>query len=233
MLHLFNNQVGFDAHTLGFPSVTGCNAIVYQTTQGLYGLHNYGGSGEDQREGRAMAFAQFVQKVSMTHATYARNLYSVINSTHRYTPGDLESKAKWEAELRTIALHLNFKGTLHLIGLQAHLINKATKGKDSVYIQFDRNAQANGCDIRYKKWSRMQETRTEDRPDNLEELKINSKLTVVKDDMAYRYYDLTKPTEVVESVDIANGKGNLRPVSAENAFIETINLKGSGWCTLI
>jgi hypothetical protein len=38
--YLGTNEIGFDPDVLGFPSVKTCQAIVYETATGLYGLHD-------------------------------------------------------------------------------------------------------------------------------------------------------------------------------------------------
>ncbi len=72
MLFLKENQVGFDRHVLGFPSVKGCHAIVLQSGTGLFGLHSFGGSRPEQVGPKAKAFGEFVNGFDITDRTRLR-----------------------------------------------------------------------------------------------------------------------------------------------------------------
>jgi hypothetical protein len=215
VLHLFNNQVGFDRTTLGFPSVEGCNAIVYQTVQGLCGLHNYGGSSPDQHELRATAFNAFVQQLNIQHMDQSRNLYSVINSTNRYDCRKQDGRQSWVAEMRAFAKGLKFRGTVHLIALTAHL------EKGSVYIQYDLNGNGDGCDVSYKKWSKMKEVRVDhtQAPASLKDLKKRVASYDKTTQVAVFRYDVADPneySEIVSSVGFAKGSGHLHSATGKD-----------------
>lgn len=196
MRQLFNNQLDHHATALGFPSVLACNAIVYQTATGLCGLHNYGGDSPHQYDARAAAFTAFAQQCNMLHAGQARNLYSVINI--RYDTRNQESRQSWIAEMSTFARSLGFTGTIHLIKLIKHL-----DPGGSVYIQYDMLPGNAGCRIRYKKWSKMRETRVHDAPTGLRELKKDMQRwnNSMGTDLAY---EAAAPQEVVDRVEFNN-----------------------------
>jgi hypothetical protein len=209
MLQLFNNHVGFDRNALGFPSVDSCNAIVYQTRQGLCGLHNYGGDSPQQYESRAAAFTAFIQQCNMLHMDQSRSLYSVINSTKRYDCTKQVTRQLWVAEMRAFSTSLNFTGTVHLIALKAHLDG------GPVYIQYDLNNNGDGCDVSYKKYSKIEgelvrsET-VQQVPPTLHELK--------KDMPSYHQgiwrYNLAAPDMLVTTARV-RGHGHLHPATGE------------------
>lgn len=62
MQYLGTNEIGFDPDVLGFPSVKTCQAIVYETATGLYGLHDALGN-PAAFPAKCSAFAQFVQEL--------------------------------------------------------------------------------------------------------------------------------------------------------------------------
>jgi hypothetical protein len=210
MLHLFNNQVGFSKYELGFPSVDSCNAIVYQTSHGLCGLHNYGGDSPFQFKARAAAFLSFVQECNIGHNAHGKNLYSVINK--RYKPEDQDLRSIWIREMKAFAEELKFHGDVHLIALQKHLDG------GPVYIQYNRNEHGRDCTIGYKKYSKMIEERTPNKPAGLGELKKdmatwnNSMGTVLA-------YDRAAPTEVVKSVTFKK----------DNSALQLATAKGNSW----
>lgn len=153
MLYLGNNHIGFDTQTLAFPSILGCQAVVYQTTQGIYGFHDMkGGGGADVDPAKATAFAQWVQAHNILHATQALQIYGVINQTHQYGK-DTAGKAAWLAMLTGIATALGFNGHIYGVRLTAHVAKT-----DSVYVRYDINGTK--CTIRYKRWSKMDYDKT-------------------------------------------------------------------------
>ena len=209
MLHLFNNQLGFRNDVLGFPSVDSCNAIVYQTVQGLCGLHNYGGDSPFQFAARAAAFTAFVQECNIGHAAHGKHLYSVINK--RYDPNVREYKSDWINEMKAFAQSLKFRGSVHLIKLQKHLDG------GPVYIQYMRNPGGEDCSIGYKKYSKMQGVKKgehEQDPDNLFEFKKD--MGVWNSSLGQNLkYDKSGPTEVVTSVAFKSDSSSLQWATAQ------------------
>lgn len=62
MIFLAENQYGFSKAALGFPSISACRAIVYQTTEGLFGFHQASGAMPDKFERFGKKFAGFVKQ---------------------------------------------------------------------------------------------------------------------------------------------------------------------------
>ncbi len=148
MLYLGNNHIGFDTQALGFPSIKACQAVVYQTRQGLYGFHDMkGGGGDDVDLAKATAFAQWVQGHDITHAANALQIYGVINRTHQYG-ADSNGMAAWRTMLVKVATALNFTGPIHGFRVDSHVAKN-----DSIYVRYD--VHGTQCTIRYKRWSKM------------------------------------------------------------------------------
>jgi hypothetical protein len=153
MLYLGNNHIGFDTQALGFPSVMGCQAVVYQTRQGIYGFHDMKGGGTaDVDAAKADAFRSFVQGHHMAHATDALQIYGVINQTQQYGK-DAAEVQKWRTMLLGIATALGFHGPVY-----GFRVDKHVSKNDSLYIRYD--VDGNKCIIRYKRWSKMELDKT-------------------------------------------------------------------------
>ena len=60
LIYLSENQYGFSRTRLGFPSISGCRAIVYQTSRGLFGFHQASGAFSDNFARFGKKFAGFV-----------------------------------------------------------------------------------------------------------------------------------------------------------------------------
>ena len=60
LIFLAENQYGFSTTSLGFPSISACRAIVYQTSRGLYGFHQASGAHPGKFERFGKKFAGFV-----------------------------------------------------------------------------------------------------------------------------------------------------------------------------
>lgn len=156
MVYVGNNHVGFDANALGFPSILGCQAVVYQTTQGLFGFHDMKGGGvveglvsqTDIDSAKAAAFAQFVQGTNIPHQAHARQIYGVINQTQQYGT-DQEGVTAWQTMLLGVAAALGFNGPIYGYRVTKH-VGKA----DSIYVRFD--AVGTECTISFKRWSKME-----------------------------------------------------------------------------
>lgn len=153
MRFLDTNQVGFDPHALGFPSVQSCQAIVYQTDIGLFGFHA-ASSGIQSHAKKAQAFAQYVQHRSIAHAppagaTLGICVIGVITRFERF--GDKQgTSANWGGELDAIATSLGFTGPVYGAQVMSHV------GKnESIYVRFDWKANAR-CTVRFKRWSKME-----------------------------------------------------------------------------
>jgi hypothetical protein len=110
--YLSENEVGFDQTELGFPSIGGCHAIVYATTSGLFGFHNFGGDAVDQWPGRSAAFASFVDNHAGGPGTGGL-LYGLCFLTGAQSRGYRQpKKQEWTSELVSFANALRYDGEI-------------------------------------------------------------------------------------------------------------------------
>lgn len=144
MMNLGENELGFNPTTIGFPSIQGCHAVVYQTAAGIFGIHNYGGDDEKQYKERAEIFRDFVQ--GHTSGTSAgQRLYGVcFATTKRGYDGKL---SKWRKELKTFADKLGFGGPIY----GYDLAGRAFPADASVFVRYDKVGDA--CVIQVKQWN--------------------------------------------------------------------------------
>ena len=147
MVYLREHEVGFDLEGIGFPSISGCIAIVYRTSNGLYGLHNAGGSAEDKFQERAKKFSEYVTK----HFLYSGKGLCLYGSSfvtgNRRGYGGSSAKKGWKDEMKTFADALGFKGDI--LGYDLGKTNMADSA--SAYVEY--NAVEGGCAIEVKQWS--------------------------------------------------------------------------------
>lgn len=213
MLHLYNNQVGHDRVALGFPSVKACNAIVFQTSAAIIGLHNFGGDTPTQYEQRADAFLRYVQSTNIAYQGTGKHLYSVIHGTHRYVD-DNKYNEYWENEVKAFARLLRYRGPIHLVRVVKHIPDKNTT--EGIYIQYNVNKVLGGCSISYKRWTKMAPIATERKPQHgdLKELARTSP----------HQYGVGEPTDMVGWVGFGTGT-TLHSTSFGNAQSRTVYWK--------
>lgn len=111
MKFLMEHEMAFDANELAFPSISGCHAIVYQTSAGLYGYHNYGGSAADKFKPRAVKFFEFIRDHGGL-ANPGSRIYGcsfVGNNGRGYSA---PVKDSWKAELVAFATELTYTGKI-------------------------------------------------------------------------------------------------------------------------
>jgi hypothetical protein len=147
MQYLLEHDFGFDVDGIGFPSISGCHAIAYLTSNGLFGFHNAGGSGKGDFAPRAMAFATYVREHFDGNGN-GLHLYgcSFVGDNRRgYTIG--QAMAQWKEELQAMATALNFGGTISGYDLHGSGINQP----GSAYVEYRVNG--NACDIFVKQWT--------------------------------------------------------------------------------
>lgn len=144
MQFLNEREAGFDADRLGFPSISGCLAVCYVTTGGLFGFHNAGGTGKEEWVARATIFRDFVLGRD-PHPTGLQLLgCSFVGDNRRgYTVG--QATKDWKAELKTFAKVLVFGGPVS--GCDLAQLN-TTK---SAYVEFRRVGPT--CYVFAKPWS--------------------------------------------------------------------------------
>lgn len=146
MKYLMENEAGFDPDSIGFPSIQGCHAIVYQTSVGLWGYHNFGGSGASAFKKRANLFRDFVEDHFIAAGT-GECLYGctfVGNNARGYSGSP---SASWKKELKQFAIALDYKGSIMGFDLSTKLTNNA----DSAYVEYRKSGAK--CRIYVKKWS--------------------------------------------------------------------------------
>jgi hypothetical protein len=111
MIYLLERQFGFDAEAIAFPSIGGCHAVVYLTSTGLYGFHNFGGSGDQQTfDARAAVFKNYAKDVASTHAGTGKALYSVCSRGKVNSRGYPNKNQSWMEEMTAYATAFGFKG---------------------------------------------------------------------------------------------------------------------------
>jgi hypothetical protein len=140
MQYLLEHEYGYDTDAIGFPSISGCHAIVYQTTGGLFGFHNAGGSAEDTWATRAQGFAGFVQKHLGNGSGLQLYGCSFVGDNRRgYTMGKVMKH--WKEELKEVAAVLGYKGKIRGYDLAATGIEDPA----SAYVEYQ--AADGQCDI--------------------------------------------------------------------------------------
>lgn len=163
MRFLMEHEVGFDDTELGFPSIQGCIAIVYQTHNGLYGYHSYGGSAADKFKQRAPKFREFVDSAGgVGGGTRLYGITFVGNNQRGYsgTP-----RTTWLEELAEYADKLNYTGKI-----TGYDLCKTLKGSDkSAYVEYVRNGSK--CDVSVREWTHAERTSKPARMNNPDVLK--------------------------------------------------------------
>jgi hypothetical protein len=145
--YLCENEVGFDSTMLGFPSIQGCQAIVYQTSAGIYGFHSFGGSDKNSWQPRAMKLREFIESLgALTPATRLYGCSFVSNNQRGYTGS---STAGWRQELVRYADMLGYHGKISGYDLSKTL----TGASDSAYVEYRINAKK--CDVYIRKWDQF------------------------------------------------------------------------------
>lgn len=161
MHYVGNNHVAFDPQSLGFPSIQSCQAVCFQVNGGLYGFHDYKGSGGvEVDKAKASAFAQWARANGTASLDGGVALYGVINQSHQYTR-DRAGEQEWRTMLLDVSDRLRFDGSIYGVRVTSH-VGRA----DSLYVRFD----IVGSDVRisYKRWSKMEQDKsaTPLNPDN-------------------------------------------------------------------
>ena len=139
--------MGFDPQELGFPSIQGCHAIVYQTMSGLYGYHNAGGSEDKRWMPRAKMFKEFIHDLNGMQSQGTR-LYGcsfIGNNQRGYFPLNMAAH-KWTQELLAFAQELGYRGRI-----SGYDLAKTIKGNSvSAYVEYQKNGTK--CDVSIRQW---------------------------------------------------------------------------------
>ena len=161
MRFLMEHEVGFADNELGFPSIQGCHAIVYQTAAGLYGYHNAGGSASDRWKPRAVRFAEFVRTHAGGTIPKGTRLYGISfvgNNQRGYSP---KPKDNWKGELITFAAELNYTNKISGYDLDKGLPG----GGKGAYVEYRKNGSK--CDVHIREWDPRGVDAGEDRTANI------------------------------------------------------------------
>ena len=149
------NKYGFDANSLGFPSILGCQAICFQTSRGLYGFHDAksGTSGARAHltplqvsDDKLRVFAGWVGSQLQRGETGVA-VYGVINRDEQYSP-NTQGNTDWKNVLLGLANALTFTGGVYGARVASHV-----EKKGSIYVQFD--LAGTTVTSGFKRWSKM------------------------------------------------------------------------------
>ena len=158
MICLSEREVGFDRDTIGFPSLHGCHAIVYETKKGLFGFHSYGGSTKAQWEQRATTFNQFVREHRFGFGRGTRLYGACYPAIRGYSEPQRDN---WKGELKAFCDALAFSvglGGLRLLpGRIRALELREADDPPPVYIEFRR--EGDKCAVFVQMQSQVAETR--------------------------------------------------------------------------
>jgi hypothetical protein len=149
LVYLNEREIGFDRERLGFPSVSGCRAIVFQTRHGLFGFHNLGNSDPKTQWGPAAEeFASYVTDhvnrdvgIHLYVVTFVQRGGSYLNSKGK------SERSQWQSETEVYAKKLRYKkGPISGYDLST------TATKTSAYVEF--RAVGSSCIVLIKPWHR-------------------------------------------------------------------------------
>lgn len=118
MIQLLEDFFGFTDDRLGFPSIGGCRAVVFQTSSGLFGYHNKGGTprtvpGRDPAMHLESRVTEFVEYVRSRGSRYDKPLALSVTTFVGRTYGIGE----WHQEAAMFAAALGYKGELSGVDL--------------------------------------------------------------------------------------------------------------------
>ena len=146
MIWLAEREVGFDINAIGFPSIDGCHAVVLLTDTGMWGFHNFGGSGASSFAERSQSFASFVSQHFLTRGI-AKHLYGTAFHNKRGWSG-ADKLAAWKDEMRAYAAALGYSGKV-----SGYNLDDTGYGAKSAYVEYRRNGKV--CDVFCKAWPEM------------------------------------------------------------------------------
>lgn len=151
-VYLVEDEVGFDAGTVGFPSLGGCMAFAVVVDNGLFGFHIPPGHKE-----RVGAFLDYCTNgPSRAQWGVIRRLYGSCYWKNRYANADHKFFA-WVDEMRYLAGELHYNGGFSGFDTSATQTNIALA--DATYLEYRLNAATNRCTIHYQNMLRINVTR--------------------------------------------------------------------------
>ncbi len=148
MIYLSENEVGFDATSLGFPSIRGCQAVVYVTDRGLFGLHNFGGGDNNSFPLRAGIFRSFVTNHAQSGGVGSA-LYGVCFPMTERGYSEVK-RVNWLGELKEFASKVGFGGPIYGYDLNNRI------AIPPAYVRFEKTGGA--CVIQVKPWAEGDKT---------------------------------------------------------------------------
>jgi hypothetical protein len=140
MEYLGEHEFGYSSDRLGFPSILGCRAIVYQTKAGIFGYHNAGGNWDCDWVERSREFAEYVRG----HAGGGSpGVHLYVTGATRQPQTGYRSAADWPGEAKAFAKALKFKGPRSGYDI-------STGSDKSVYVEYRR--AGNTCILMVCDW---------------------------------------------------------------------------------
>jgi hypothetical protein len=146
MVCLGEREVGFDPDCIGFPSIDGCHGVVLVTASGLWGFHNFGGSGVSSFAERSQSFATFVSQHFVTRGVSSHLYGTCFRNKRGYA--DANKLSAWKAEMKAFASALGYKGTV-----SGYNLDQVGYGAKSAYVEYRRNGGT--CTVSCKPWVDM------------------------------------------------------------------------------
>ena len=158
MIYLYEHHAGFDDTTVGFPSISGCHAILLQADNGLYGYHSLGGVSADSAKRRAVGFAQFFRNHAIGATPQVLWGACFLHSRGYGSAG----KQGWKAEISEYATAVGLgandvRGFDIGSGIPEIKVNGTTQTL-SAYVEF--RLTKGKITIDYKRWSKMKDSST-------------------------------------------------------------------------
>lgn len=145
MQFLNERECGYDAERIGFPSISGCLAVLYLTQNRLYGFHNNGGNNSDTLiKERGRLFAGYVGKNDPNARgvhLYGASFLGSDDNRRGYAGNPLDGL---KSELKHFAKILSFSGPISGINLSQ------LKTTHSAYVEYRRVGQT--CLVLGKPW---------------------------------------------------------------------------------
>ena len=144
-INIFENEYAFSTTKLCFPSISGCRAIVFQTPNGLFGVHQSSGPHSEKFERFGEKLAKFVtdhtsgtgKGVNLYGAAYLSRPNSAYND-----PG---ARQEHMSEMSAYAKKLKFTGSITCFDLST-----ALGGGGSAYVEME--AKGGLCDVYASSW---------------------------------------------------------------------------------
>ena len=143
-INLFENEYAFSDSKLSFPSISACRAIVYQTANGLFGVHQASGPSPEKFATFGGTFAEFVNGHRRGNGG-GLNMYGITYMAVPNTGYGPRARQEHLGEMAAMARALNFTGSVHSYDLSPSLGDKS-----SAYVEVVINA--GGCDVFASPW---------------------------------------------------------------------------------